>query len=195
MTYTTVKTEVLQQVLDALCATPDSSLSLTRTLRSALQADKVEPVARVNRQGFIVEMDSVQMAEGTLLYMHPAPAVSSSQKETADLIKSLWQLVESINAGHYAVSHHDANVIGEAIDTIESLQSMLSAAPTPPTNTDHVCKWPKGRCGIDELLHDGHPAPTNTDELREAARAVVDEWDADSGLEMQRAIDRLRKAL
>ena len=35
------------------------------------QAGEHRPVARVNRQGFIVEMDDIQMAEGTLLYMHP----------------------------------------------------------------------------------------------------------------------------
>jgi hypothetical protein len=35
-----------------------------------------EPVARVNRQGFIVEMDDIQMAEGTLLYMHPSDAAA-----------------------------------------------------------------------------------------------------------------------
>lgn len=96
----------------------------------------------------------------------------------------------------------------------------LYAAPTPPTNTDSnkhtICLCPdcvkpqtpfgwynpdNGECGegvVDYADTGCLPLYTytpNTDELREAARAVVETWGKNCDVDIAEPIDRLRNAL
>lgn len=61
----------------------DQVRAVITALRAAIEAaERAEPVAYVNNDGFIVEVDDIGIVEGTKLYAHP-PAVTDEMVERA----------------------------------------------------------------------------------------------------------------
>jgi len=69
--------ELLQQALDALKHHTVQTRTLHKkdeiiiAIRDRLKQKDDEPVARVNSEGFIVEIGDLPIEEGSLLYLHP----------------------------------------------------------------------------------------------------------------------------
>lgn len=123
-----IEESVLRQALDALFATPESSLSLTRALRTALDAaEKVEPVGMVKRnhsgQMFVSWVGDQTIAMLNLidkpLYTHPAPATPEG-----------WQLIPKLVTPE--MEHVYSNDTGAYQSAQELHDAMLAAAPAVP---------------------------------------------------------------
>jgi hypothetical protein len=221
MTKILIDEEVVKQALDfaeSICGgrcnaeyNPCEARDLAEEFRNALDAaEKVEPVAwkfTLDGCAQVVldeDVDTHIYKNGIPLYTALRSALDAAEKvePTVECVTSsepyCWMLDTAEPIGTTPVSFTYQPKWGFTFP--------LYASPTPPTNTDECAHVPVTTFGGDYCIKCNAPVESNEypkypelddkcSELREAARAVVENWDADSGLGMQRAIDRLRKAL